>query len=72
VIRVSAIGQIVRLLYGMLAASRCGGRLGAPAGSGEALLIIDLHPAMIGHFAATFRHRAERRPDLYAHPFGKT
>jgi nitrilase len=41
----------------------------ASAGPGEALLIIDLDPAMIAACAATFPYRAERRPDLYAHLF---
>lgn len=42
------------------------GRKLAAAGAGEALLIADLDPAMIGTLATIFPYRAERRPALYA------
>ncbi|MCB5945681.1 carbon-nitrogen hydrolase family protein [Acidocella sp. KAb 2-4] len=42
------------------------GRKLAEAGTGDALLIADLDPALISACAATFPYRAERRPALYA------
>ena len=52
-------------LGGSCVAAPTGQKLTA-AGAGEALLIVDLDPAVIAACVATFPCRAERRPELYA------